>query len=215
MIALSTLEQIHQRYRRQKTVVDASGKMVTPGFIDPHTHSLSEFKIRRIKTAISITSLKALLPSSTAMMAVVTPYVNALISELEGKGIGTNNGNFVGHGTVRKIVMGARRSSTECWRASQNERFNWRCHEAGGFWFINRFCSNVPGTYANTEEVIELSKVAAEYGGVYESHVRDESTYSIGVKGAIAELIEIGDKAKNPCTYCSYQGARRWCLGAK
>jgi N-acyl-D-aspartate/D-glutamate deacylase len=55
-----------------------------------------------------------------------------------------------------------------------------------------------PGSFADTEEIIELAKVAAEYGGVYDSHMRDESAYNIGVLGSIRELIEIGEQANIP-----------------
>ena len=55
-----------------------------------------------------------------------------------------------------------------------------------------------PGSYGDTEEVIALSKVAAQNDGIYDSHIRDEGSYSIGLKGAIAEAIEIGRQAKLP-----------------
>ena len=179
-----------------KTVVDASGKMVTPGFIDPHTHSLGD-----LKSADKNSNINYLTQGVTTVFngndGGGTPYVNDLISELEGKGIGTNNGNFVGHGTVRKIVMGREDRQPSAEELAKMKGLIGDAMKQGAFG-LSTGLFYVPGTYANTEEVIELSKVAAEYGGVYESHVRDESTYSIGVKGAIAELIEIGDKAKIP-----------------
>jgi N-acyl-D-aspartate/D-glutamate deacylase len=55
-----------------------------------------------------------------------------------------------------------------------------------------------PGSYAKTEEVIELAKVAAAKGGVYDTHMRDESSYSIGLLGSIKETIRIGREAKIP-----------------
>jgi N-acyl-D-amino-acid deacylase len=54
----------------------------------------------------------------------------------------------------------------------------------------------VPGSFAKTEEVIELSKVAAAMDGYYDSHMRDEDSYSIGLLGSIAETIRIGREAK-------------------
>jgi N-acyl-D-aspartate/D-glutamate deacylase len=56
----------------------------------------------------------------------------------------------------------------------------------------------VPGSFAKTEEVIELAKVAAELGGYYDSHMRDEDSYSIGLLGSIQETIRIGREAKIP-----------------
>ena len=55
-----------------------------------------------------------------------------------------------------------------------------------------------PGSYAPTEEVIELAKVAAQYGGIYDTHLRDESSYTIGLIGAVNEAIRIGREAKIP-----------------
>lgn len=49
-----------------------------------------------------------------------------------------------------------------------------------------------PASYASTDEIIELAKIAVEYDALYESHIRDESSYSIGLLGAVEEAIEIG-----------------------
>jgi N-acyl-D-aspartate/D-glutamate deacylase len=55
-----------------------------------------------------------------------------------------------------------------------------------------------PGSYSSTEEVVALSKVAARYGGIYTSHIRDESDYTVGLVAAVKEAIEIGEKAGLP-----------------
>jgi N-acyl-D-aspartate/D-glutamate deacylase len=55
-----------------------------------------------------------------------------------------------------------------------------------------------PGSYARTEEVIELAKVASQFGGIYDTHLRDESSYTIGLIGAVNEAIRIGREAKIP-----------------
>src|SRR5262249_3681081 len=55
-----------------------------------------------------------------------------------------------------------------------------------------------PGSYAKTDEVIELARVAAERGGVYDTHQRDESSYTIGLIGSVEEVIRIGREAKIP-----------------
>ena len=54
----------------------------------------------------------------------------------------------------------------------------------------------VPGSFAKTEEVIELTKVAAESGGLYTSHVRDEGNYDAGVRASVREVIRIAEEAK-------------------
>ena len=70
-----------------------------------------------------------------------------------------------------------------------------------------------PGSYATTEEVIELAKVAAAKGGIYDSHLRDESSYTIGLIGAVNEAIRIGREAKHPDPHLAHQGARHRRLG--
>ena len=55
-----------------------------------------------------------------------------------------------------------------------------------------------PQSYGTTEEVIEVAKVAARYGGIYDTHMRDESSYSIGLLGAIREAIRVGKEAGLP-----------------
>jgi hypothetical protein len=55
-----------------------------------------------------------------------------------------------------------------------------------------------PGSYAETDEVIELAKVAAEFDGIYDSHLRDESSYTTGLLGSVREAIEIGEAADIP-----------------
>jgi N-acyl-D-aspartate/D-glutamate deacylase len=55
-----------------------------------------------------------------------------------------------------------------------------------------------PGSYATTEEVIYLAQAAASKGGIYDSHLRDESSYTIGLIGSINEIIRIGREAKIP-----------------
>jgi N-acyl-D-aspartate/D-glutamate deacylase len=55
-----------------------------------------------------------------------------------------------------------------------------------------------PGSYSSTEEVIELARIAAAKGGRYDSHIRDESSYSIGLVGAVAEVIRIGRETRMP-----------------
>src|SRR5581483_10025644 len=69
--------------------------------------------------------------------------------------------------------------------------------EAGGIG-LSSGLYYAPGSYARTEEVIALAKVAAEMGGVYESHIRDEADYNIGVVSAVEEVIKIAEEAHIP-----------------
>ena len=104
---------------------------------------------------------------------------------------------LVGHGTVRKEIMGR---SDE--KASNEDIVNMQAlvkqeMEAGAFG-ISTGLFYAPGSYSNTEEVIALAKIASEHGGVYDSHLRDESSYTVGLVPAVEEAIEIGRQAKLP-----------------
>jgi N-acyl-D-amino-acid deacylase len=69
--------------------------------------------------------------------------------------------------------------------------------EAGGIG-LSSGLYYAPGSYAKTEEVIALAKIAGEMGGVYESHIRDEADYNIGVVAAVQEVIRIAEEGRIP-----------------
>ena len=70
-----------------------------------------------------------------------------------------------------------------------------------------------PGSYATTDEVIALAKVAAEFGGVYSSHIRDEADYSVGVVAAVQEVIRIAEEAPPARRRLAHEGARARAVG--
>src|SRR5262245_64175133 len=69
--------------------------------------------------------------------------------------------------------------------------------EAGGIG-LSSGLYYAPGSYSKTEEVIALAKVVGEMGGVYESHIRDEADYSVGVVAAVQEVIRISEEGHLP-----------------
>lgn len=71
-----------------------------------------------------------------------------------------------------------------------------------------------PGSFASTEELIALARVAAAFGGVYSSHIRDEADYSVGVIAAVEEVIRIAEEADLPgvVTHVKVLGPRVWGL---
>jgi N-acyl-D-aspartate/D-glutamate deacylase len=83
--------------------------------------------------------------------------------------------------------------------------------EAGAFG-LSSGLYYAPGVYAETEEIIELAKVAAEYGGIYQSHIRDEADYNVGVVAAVDEVVRIAREAELPgiVTHIKALGPRVW-----
>lgn len=176
-----------------KRIIDASGLIISPGFIDPHTHAYSD-----------LTSTDKNHNQNYLFQGVTTvvtgndgggyPDVNNAIQNLNPNGIGTNLAVFVGHGKIRQHVMGNdQREATEQ-ELSQMKALVENAMQQGALG-LSSGLYYVPGSFASTAEVIELAKIAAQHNGIYDTHLRDESTFNIGFLNAIEEAIEIADKA--------------------
>ncbi len=178
--------------------IDAAGKVVTPGFIDPHTHTYGDLQSDRVERRRNAAYLMQ------GVTTVVTgndgsgpPDLAEHFTRWEKGGIGTNAALFVGFGTVRGKVLGPSSAPAD---AAQLEQMRALVQQgmAGGALGLSTGLYYAPQSYATTEEVIALARVAAAAGGVYDSHLRDESSYTIGVVGAVREAIRIGREAGLP-----------------
>jgi N-acyl-D-amino-acid deacylase len=174
--------------------LDAADRLVTPGFIDVHSHAAEGLTRPELRQAQPILA-----------QGVTTIVVNpdgggpvdlaAQRTTLETGRIGPNVALLVGHGSVRRAVLdAANRAPTgqELERMTELVRTAMR-HGAFG---LSSGLFYTPGSFARTEEVVALARVAAEFGGVYTSHIRDEGNYSIGVVAAVQEVIRIAEEAR-------------------
>ena len=128
------------------------------------------------------------------MTVVVRLNIKAMGQKLKDNGIGTNVALLVGHGSLREQVMGrAQRYSTEE-ELSQMKALLDTAMDSGAIG-LSTGLYYVPGSYANTEEVVALAKIASRYGGIYDTHLRDESTFNIGFTAALDEAINIAKQA--------------------
>ena len=173
--------------------IDAHDRVVSPGFIDVHSHAADGIRTRALRQA------QPLLAQGVTTF-VANPDgggpvdLAAQRAALESGGIGPNVALLIGHGSVRQAVLGqARRDPTPdelqkmidlVRRGMQDGAFGL---SSGLFYF--------PASVAKTEEVIALTKAAAESGGVYTSHIRDEGNYDAGVRAAVREVIRIAEEA--------------------
>ena len=106
---------------------------------------------------------------------------------LEEKGVSTNVASFIGQGTVREYVIGLTNREATPAEIGQMKQLVRQAMKEGAPGLASALIY-VPGTFASTEELIELAKVVAEYDGLYISHIRDENDY---LTEAVDELIRI------------------------
>lgn len=191
-------------------VIDADGLHVVPGFIDSHSHATwglvrDELRTARALLAQGITTVLAN-PDGGGPVDLAEQR-----AELEEPGIGVNVAQFVSHGSIRREVMGMQAREATPDELEMMRELVHRGMAEGAFGLSSGLYYS-PGSYAPTGEVVELAKVAGRYGGVYQSHIRDESDYTIGVVAAVDEVIEIARAAGVPgiVTHIKALGPRVW-----
>ncbi len=176
--------------------IDAAGLIVSPGFIDPHTHTWEYLSKPEDKD-----NLNFLFQGVTTVMTGndgSSPFPLKDTFDLwQRQGLGTNAALFVGHGTVRRLTMGMSDAPSNPEQIENMKQLVKKGMEDGAIG-LSSGLYYAPGSYAKTEEVIELAKIAAQYGGIYDTHLRDESSYSIGLLGSIKEAIRISREANIP-----------------
>lgn len=172
-------------------VIDASGLTVTPGFIDSHSHSDSALSshpalIEKVEQGIT-TSVGGQCGGSMVPDGKEYTTMGAWIEEHKTNAYGSNQALLIGHGTIRRRVIGPydRDPSEEELEKMKDLVRDAMEHGALGMSF-GLFYS--PGCYAKLPEEIALAKVVGEYHGVIAAHIRDESYH---VVEAVEEFITI------------------------
>jgi N-acyl-D-amino-acid deacylase len=109
-------------------------------------------------------------------------------------GVGPNVALLIGHGSVRRAVMGVENRAPTAGELDRMIELVRRGMKDGAFG-LSSGLFYVPGSFAKTDEVIALVMNAAESGGIYTSHIRDEGDYDVGVVASVAEVIRIAEQA--------------------
>lgn len=176
--------------------IDVSGLVVAPGFIDPHTHTAEDLSspARKANENYLFQGVTTVVTGNDGN----SPFpIGETLAKWKRQGIGTNAALLVGHGTIRRLAMGMSDAAPTREQLEKMKALVRRAMDEGATG-MSTGLYYAPGNFATTEEVIELARVVAASGGVYDTHMRDESSYSIGLLGSIAEVIRIGREARLP-----------------
>lgn len=172
-------------------VLDATGHVVSPGFIDVHAHIEGG----------ELTNPTANNFIQDGVTSVVTGNcggsilnVDQYFKRLDSIKLSINVATLIGHNTVRRAAMGDAQRDPTAEEQRKMEQLVEEAMKAGAVGFSTGLIY-IPGTFAKTPEVVALAKVAARYKGVYASHIRNEGDQ---VTDAVNEAINIGREAKIP-----------------
>lgn len=172
-------------------VIDASGLVVAPGFIDLHNHA-----DRNIRKSPGIENYlhQGVTTILTGNCGNSPVHLDEYFQSVEETGIALNLGLLIGHNDTREEVMGnANRAPTPEEQEQMNALIK-AAMDAGAFGMSTGLIY-LPGTYSETDEIIALARVVSAEGGIYASHIRNEFDL---VVNAIEEAITIGREAGLP-----------------
>ena len=188
-------------------VIDAAGRILAPGFIDVHTHAEPPGRgwPGNIPRADNF-----LLDGVTTVVAGNCGGSETDIGEWSRglTGLGINVATLVGHNSIRSAVMGLDDRPPTAPRTRTDAGAGRKGHVGRRRRLLDRppVCT---GTYADTDEVISLAKVAADYGGVYTSHIREQGA---ALHESIDEAVAVGREAGMPVqiSHFKVKGRTRW-----
>lgn len=174
-------------------IVDASGLALAPGFIDVHSHAGDGLATNTLKYAHPLLA-------QGITTVVVNPDGGGPVDladqrrRFERQGIGVNVGLMAAHGAIRQAILGMSDRDPDSEQLARMVDLVRQGMRAGAFG-LSSGLYYAPGSYSTTAEVIAMARMAAQFGGVYSSHIRDESDYTVGLMAAVQEVITIAEEA--------------------
>jgi N-acyl-D-amino-acid deacylase len=194
-----------------RDTLDVTGMLVTPGFIDMHSHAELDQDYGRAGKAFLFQGITSV---ASGIDGGGDGDVAAHLAAWAEMGIGLNSFLYVGHNAARREAMGmAARAPTPAEMEAMKAYVRKGMDE--GAVGLSSGLFYLPGTYAETEEVIELNRVAAAYpGAIYDTHDRDlgASYPPFGYLNSVAEAIRIGEEAGTKVIFSHFnpQGAHNY-----
>ena len=172
-------------------VVDVRGLVIAPGFIDVHTHARRGIFERPTAENYVRQGVTTLIEGPDGGSAVP---LGPFLARLDSLPKSVNMGSFIGQGSVRERVIGSVDRKATAQELDSMRALVEQGMKDGAFG-LSTGLFYVPGKFTPIEEVIELAKVAARYGGMHKSHMRDEAG---GVLASVKETIRIGEEGGLP-----------------
>jgi N-acyl-D-amino-acid deacylase len=185
--------------------IDAKGRIVSPGFIDVHTHI--EGEELRNPTANNFI-LDGVTTVVTGNCGASNVDMGAYLARIDSIRLSINVASLIGHNDVRKEIMGrANRIATPA-ELERMQQLVEKAMREGAVGFSTGLIY-IPGTYSNTEEVVALGRSASKYKGIYASHMRNEGD---SIVDAINEAIHVGREANMPVQISHFKlsGQQNW-----
>jgi N-acyl-D-aspartate/D-glutamate deacylase len=184
--------------------IDCQGLVICPGFIDLHNHSDN--------TILDESTRGAACYLTQGCTTLVTGNcggglrdVGKFYDELAENGVGVNIVHLVPHGSVRAKVMGSvRRAPTDAELEARKKLAATGMEQ--GAWGMSTGLQYVPSAYADSAELVALSREIAKHGGIYASHIRDEGDELLE---SIEEVIQIAQEANLPCHISHLKATKR------
>jgi N-acyl-D-amino-acid deacylase len=173
-----------------QTSIDAKGQILAPGFIDVHTHVESIYSLPAAENFVRM-GVTTLVSGNCGSSAT---DVGQFLERIKEKPLAVNLATLIGHGSVRREAMGSDERAATPDETKKMEALVEQGMKDGAVG-LSTGLIYVPGTYAKTEEISNLARIVARYGGLYATHMRNEGEK---VGDAIRESIQIGEQAGVP-----------------
>jgi N-acyl-D-amino-acid deacylase len=192
-----------------REVIDARGLVVAPGFIDVHTHAddIARQPMAANFVRMGVTTIVAGNCGSSAL------DVAAALAEVDRMGVAVNFATLIGHNTVRRAVLGTEDRAPSIGEMARMRSLVWRAMADGAIGFSTGL-QYVPGTYASPAEIVELARIAANAGGIYTTHLRNEGTE---LEAAIEEALRVASttRARVQISHLKVDSPGRWGASAQ